>query len=368
MYDEHLLPPGARLLHIGPPKTGTTAIQQGFHQIRDQLEQHGVRYAGRGSRPREAVEALVSDGRRSKLAAWDRLVAEVDGYGDLRVCVSNEQFAAATPEQAARAVAELGGEGAHVVMTVRPIAALLPSQWQQRVRRRFQMIGYDDWLREVLDGQPGQRSHDHFWNLHDVSAQLDRWGAAEPGRVTVIASDERDRDYLPRVFEGLLGLPEGLLVPPADRSNRSLDHAEAELLRALDDVAAAREWPRDWYLTEVKERVSKRLRAMPRQTAYPILLPDWAADRVAELDQQRADLLAGAGFRVIGDPTQLTATSPRIRPADQPAPAVPVETAASVAATVLESALAAPGRDTTSDVPDAPIQRTGRFGRLGRRS
>lgn len=370
MYDEHLLPPGARLLHIGPPKTGTTAIQQAFRAIRGELGQHGVRYAGPGARPREAVYALVSEGRRGDLAAWDRLVAEVEEYGDDRVLVSNEQLAAATPGQAARAVAELGGERAHVVMTARPVAALLPSQWQQRVRRQFQMVGYDDWLREVLDGEPGQRFHHHFWNLHDLSSQLERWGAAaDPSRITVIVSDERDRDYLPRVFEGLLGLPEGLVVPEVERSNRSLDHAEAELLRALDVVAQERAWPREWYLNDIKERVSRRLRALPRQAAYPILLPDWAADRVVELDRQRIELLQRSGVRVIGDPANLTAAAPRTRPTGQPAPTVPVETAVAVAETVLESVLAGDADEAPAPVVSAEtVPRPGLLARLSRRA
>lgn len=345
MYDEFLLPPGARLLHIGPPKTGTTAIQQAFHAARAKLPEYGVRYAGRGSRPRDAVHALLSDGRRAPLKAWNALAAEVAGAGDMRVCISNEQFAGADARAAARAVAELGGPQVHVVMSVRPIAALLPSQWQQRVRRSFQMIGYDDWLREVLEGEPGQPHHDHFWSLHDLPRQLERWGsAAAPERVTVLVPDESDREFLPRIFEGLLGLPEGLLVAPADRSNRSLDLAEAELLRSLDAMAAEQGWPKARYVAEIKEPISKRVRSLPRQTTYPILLPAWARDRVVELEHLRADTLRASAVRIIGEPDSLRDTDPRIRPADERELALPVATTAAVVGQIVRSQLGRDGR------------------------
>ena len=39
------------LLHIGPAKTGSTAMQHAMFQVREQLAEHGVHYVG--SRPHE---------------------------------------------------------------------------------------------------------------------------------------------------------------------------------------------------------------------------------------------------------------------------------------------------------------------------
>ena len=44
------LPEGAVLLHIGPYKTGSTAIQQALFDQRDVLAEHGVLYPGRWRR------------------------------------------------------------------------------------------------------------------------------------------------------------------------------------------------------------------------------------------------------------------------------------------------------------------------------
>ena len=46
MTDPLLLPEGCRLIHIGPHKTGTTALQWAMHVARDSLHEQGVHYAG----------------------------------------------------------------------------------------------------------------------------------------------------------------------------------------------------------------------------------------------------------------------------------------------------------------------------------
>ena len=310
MFEEHRLPPGARLIHVGPPKTGTTAIQSAFVRVRDELPELGVHYAGRGSRPRAAAAALtgvgVSARQRPSMAAWEALVQEVRDAGPLRVCISNEQFAAADDDAANRLVNDLGGNDAHVVMVVRPLDALLPSQWQQRVRKRRNMIDYDAWLRLVLADRPDDEHHRHFWRMHDLAAQIDRWTTASPERVLTVVSDEVDRGFLPRLFEGMLDLPEGLLVPAENRANRSLDMTGAELLRALDQTAQEHDWEPEVYLEDLKPRISKYLRGRPSDGINPIALPEWALDRVSELNATRVRVLESTSVRVIGDPGTLT--------------------------------------------------------------
>jgi hypothetical protein len=343
MYEEHLLPPSTRLIHIGPPKTGTTAVQSAFQRVRDRLPDHGVHYAGPGSRPRAAVTALTrfAPGVETDMTAWDELSHEVRAAGDLRVCISNEGFAKANWDQAARAAADLGGDRAHVVMVVRPLGALLPSQWQQRVRRRRTMISYDAWLRIVLGDTPDREHHPHFWVMHDLPDQIERWSAAtSPDRVHVVVSDEADRSFLPRLFEGFLGLPEGLLVPGQERANRSLDLAEAELLRALDRMADERGWRSDLWEGDLKQAFSKALRAAPPVAPLPITLPEWAEQRVEELNEHRRSTLATAKVDVIGDPDSLVSATRR-SPVEAPPEAITVhlEVATALAGTMVDGML-----------------------------
>src|SRR6478609_10604574 len=53
-----LLPAGTRLIHIGHPKSGSTALQVAFARERTGLAEHGVVYPGRGHRAAEAGWAM----------------------------------------------------------------------------------------------------------------------------------------------------------------------------------------------------------------------------------------------------------------------------------------------------------------------
>ena len=125
------LPEGSRLVHIGPHKTGSTAIQVAFQEARDELVEHGVVYAsGRGHRPDKAGWALGIRGRpagseQPPMKHWKALVRQVADAGDQRVCVSNEDFGRATPQQIKRLVRDLGGEAVHVVAVARRLDVLL---------------------------------------------------------------------------------------------------------------------------------------------------------------------------------------------------------------------------------------------------
>jgi len=106
--DDLTLEAGARLLHIGPHKTGTTAIQGAFDLARGRLAEYGVVYAGAARQPMRATLAVT--GRPAMLgeaqpdmAYWDRLVHSIRAAGDQRVVISSEFFADGDDEAARRA-------------------------------------------------------------------------------------------------------------------------------------------------------------------------------------------------------------------------------------------------------------------------
>ena len=82
-----LLEPGTRLLHVGPHKTGTTAIQGALHLARERLAAEGVVYPGRGRQPLWPILAVTGQpallgGPRPEISYWDNLVREVRAAGD----------------------------------------------------------------------------------------------------------------------------------------------------------------------------------------------------------------------------------------------------------------------------------------------
>ncbi len=310
-----LLPEGACLLHIGPYKTGSTAIQASMHGAREQMLEHGVLYPGTGHRATRAGWGLIGQtprGRRAAtIAEWEALVDEVRGAPELRVCVSTEDFGRVGPKHVARIVDDLGPDRLHVLAVVRRLDRLLPSQWQQRAQS-FHSLTYEEYLREVLAERLEHPSARAFWASHRVEATVDRW-LAQLGaeRFTLLVADESDRDLLPRTFEAMLGLPAGLLRADG-RSNPSLTYNGIELLRRVNEEFAAHEWPDRLYRQMVQSGMVGAVRHAPRSPHdVPIpTLPAWAEQRVTELSAARAAAVAALPVRVVGDPRQLATVEP----------------------------------------------------------
>jgi hypothetical protein len=305
--DDLTLAPGARLLHIGPHKTGTTAIQGAFHLARPRLAEHGVFYAGADRQPMRATLAVT--GRpamlgesRPDMAYWDKLVRDVRAAGDQRVVISSEFFADGDDEAARRVVADLGGPRVHVVVTLRPLVRVMPSQWQQYLQNGLR-TPYPEWLDGMLRKPPYDQPTPTFWQRHRHDKLIARWAAAAGApNVTVIVVDGSDRLALLRTFQSLLGLPPGFLVPEDDVVNRSLTLAEAEVVRQLNEEFKRREWAGASYARFMRYGAVRQMKGRrPLPGEPPIATPAWALERMAEISAEMTGAIAALGVRVVGD-------------------------------------------------------------------
>lgn len=308
----HPLPDGTHLLHIGPQKTGSTALQAAMHRARGTLAEHGVCYPGPGPRPREAAAAGLgfrrNDGRRKRDDdAFQRLLRQVHDPSFRRVCVSLEAFGRATDEQIHRIVDQLGGEKPHVLAVARRYDTLMPSQWQQRVKSQMALT-YEEWLRIVLGDDHEEPRWVNVWVPHDTVSLVRRWSAVVgPENLTLIIGDERDRDRLPRTVEMMLDLPEGTIDTSVGRSNQSLTYPQVELLRRLNVAFHERGWKHSDYHGLVRRGLVPRLLegSAPTTEARIPPLPGWARERLVELSERRIEGLRDLPVRVIGDPEAL---------------------------------------------------------------
>ena len=302
------LPEGTHLLHIGPQKTGSTAIQAAMHASREKLLEHGVVYPGPGPRPREAAEVGLGfrrlDGKpKEDQSAWHELLRQVHEPGHRRVCVSLEAFGRANDEQARRVVEELGGDRPHVLAVARRYDSLMPSQWQQRVKSQMN-LSYEEWLRIVLgEPDPDEPRWSNVWVPHDTVRLIERWTAlVGPENFTLVIGDEANRAQLPRTFEALLDLPEGMLDPAGVRQNQSLTYSQVEVVRQLNIAFDRNGWSHADYHDLVRHGVVPRLLSAPAPAGEPRIpaLPDWARERIVELSDQRIADLANVPVRVVG--------------------------------------------------------------------
>jgi hypothetical protein len=318
VFDRDLLiPEGGLLLHIGPHKTGTTAIQGALRQARPELVGHGVVYAGNVRQHQMAALALTGGGGMkgappARARDWELLVEQVRAADRQRVIVSSEFFDEADEEMARRAVDELSGERVHVVVTLRPLAKILPSAWQQYVRNGI-TVPYHSWLDGMLNQAPYDRPTPSFWRRHRHAELVDRWASVVgPDRVLVIVVDESDPDALMRTFEAMVGLPPGVLEPESGWTNRSFTAAETELVRDFNVRFRLRRWPEPIYNRVIRlGTLTQMQRRVPKPDEPGIATPKWAIDRANELAAEASTRIAASGVRLLGDLAALSAVQPK---------------------------------------------------------
>jgi hypothetical protein len=359
------LPPGSVLVHIGPYKTGTTAVQSSLHEHRAELVAAGVTYPGHYHRQMRPSWALLGRSRlgepRVPESEWDAMVAEVRAAPG-RVVVSSEDFASASSQQAQRLVEDLGADRVHVLVTARRLDALLRSAWQERVKSVNETRTYDAWLREVLAPERDGEAARTFWHNHGLQGLLQRWSAVlPPDRVIVLVNDEDDPRLQPGTFEQLLGLPEGLLSP-GPHTNTAQSMERIEFCRQVNLAVTRRDWVGSARLNGPRRGLLAGLRSIPLtldETPIP-RLPGWTGPRLAELSAERAATVAASGARVVGDPDLLrTVEVAEAVGAQDPPEWMPVSAAAGAVeeafARVLRQSRPRPAQRTTVKRPQDPL-------------
>ncbi|GAB3231976.1 hypothetical protein GCM10027447_27490 [Glycomyces halotolerans] len=354
-------------MHIGPHKTGTTAIQGALHRARKQLPKHGTTVAHKERHPMRAVLGLTGEpgmkgvGRQEPVE-WERLVADVEAAPTDRVVISSEFFADADDTAVKQAVADLGGETVHIAVTLRPLAKILPSQWQQYVQNDL-TLDYESWLDVVFNRHAQEGTSRKFWLRHRHGRLVERWAeAVGPGRVTVIVPDESDPGMLTRSFEQLLALPDGVLRPRPDQANRSLTWHEVELVRRCNEAFAARNLPPAAYHTYFRHGAVKRMKTArkPGPDEPAIVTPDWALDRSCELGAEAARQVRRLGVRVMGDLDRLAERTDGGEPPEETDPALTQAAAEAIVGAVDAAFRKQPDSRLASPVEEAPAKELAR--------
>jgi hypothetical protein len=310
--DPMTLPIGTRLLHIGPHKTGTTALQNTLIWDREKLPAQGLEYLVAGERRNANFAARAIRQRPTQklespdsvpMHLWTNLVQQAKVTAADRILISGEGFADCNQEEINRIARDLDPSRLHIAVTLRPLAKILTSQWQQYIQNNMKRASLDRFLHETLDPEP-QPTESGFWRRHRHDQLVARWSAPIGAQnLTVVVVDDREPALILRAFERMTGLREGTLTPNRNPINRSLTLAETEIVRAYYMLMEEQGFNPRVYRKGVSIRPALYLKEQrnPGPEEAKIQLPEWAAERTRHISATIVEGIRNSGVRVIGD-------------------------------------------------------------------
>jgi hypothetical protein len=316
------------VVHVGAPKSGTTFLQRTLWSLREPLREAGFTCPGTGQQEmfHAAIEvrerfAFWGQDPEALRGTWARLCQEARDFEGTSV-MSHELLAAASAEQAARALRELDGLEVHLVYTARDLARQVMSEWQERVKNGSTNSFAD--FEQVITKQLRQGdSSALFWRNHHMLEVLDRWAVGvPPERVHVVTAPPSGADpsELWHRFGEAVGFDARALDLPTSQgsSNESLGVVQVAALRRVNEALDGR-IPQPDYGRVVKRQFSQRL--LVRQgSARPVCPPELVTE-LRRLAEAVNVAVRDRGYSVHGDLADLVPALPvagAVRPDDVP--------------------------------------------------
>lgn len=305
-------------LHIGAPKTGTTALQTRLQRNASTLVEHGVLIprSRRGKRPAGLVFRASLDLTGLRLGqdpeaiagSFDELVDQVTAH-EGTVIVSHEGFVRCDDQAVARAVAELGaGADVHVVYSARELGRQLVSGWVEGLKNG----GTDELATHLERARTGDLP---LRAAFDIPVVLGRWlkhVAPERIHLVTVPPPGGDRALLWRRFADVMGLQDSWVPEEPTRTNESVGVPEAQLLLALNRALGGsnrRGGPHQRIVRRTVVGQALAGRDSPRLEVPPAEAP-WLGAAVEEW----IAWLAASGVDVVGDLEELRSPSPSPSP------------------------------------------------------
>lgn len=301
------------VLHVGTPKSGTSFIQSIVFRNQDQLHAHGVLVPGVSRSDHGSIARGVrrgdDTGAEDDWARWCAVVDEARAWPGT-VLVSNEWFSLTTGERWSAALDVLDGLDLTVVVTARDAVRQATSAWQETLKLG-RAVPLDRFVRRLENGI-GRWS----WEVLDAAELLDRWaGSLDPGRVSVVTvPHQAPRGELWTRFSRACGISPDVADTSGSFGRESVDVVAARLLEMAGPrfVEAVRDDP----LPKPRYRWIQRYVAHDLLTARSgdrIRLRDSDEQRLRERSATSAARLVDAGYRIVGDPDDLRASTAAVR-------------------------------------------------------
>ena len=322
--EEHTkaLPANSIMLHIGAHKTGTTSLQAALFAASKQLEEQGVinlvadgdETANPAARAVQRLPSSGSAGAPVDYNVWTTLVRQAQAYPNQLVSISAEAFAVSESLVIKQIVNDLGLDRLQVVITLRPLGKILPSQWQQDLHGAWLSVEFEEWLRQTLKEArpikkigPLQVPH-QFWFRHRHDALLQRWiDAVGRDRITLVVADDQRKSSLLEHFEKLLSLSAGTLTSTGITRNQSMTLPEMQIMQRYGEQLESSELGKKIVAQSRYHKALRILRKMrpENENDARLIVPAWSYERVGEIQHEMVERMQASGVAVIGTLNQL---------------------------------------------------------------
>ena len=322
--EEHTkaLPANSIMLHIGAHKTGTTSLQAALFAASKQLEEQGVinlvadgdETANPAARAVQRLPSSGSAGAPVDYNVWTTLVRQAQAHPNQLVSISAEAFAVSESLVIKQIVNDLGLDRLQVVITLRPLGKILPSQWQQDLHGAWLSVEFEEWLRQTLKEArpikkigPLQVPH-QFWFRHRHDALLQRWiDAVGRDRITLVVADDQRKSSLLEHFEKLLSLSAGTLTSTGITRNQSMTLPEMQIMQRYGEQLESSELGKKIVAQSRYHKALRILRKMrpENENDARLIVPAWSYERVSEIQHEMVERMQASGVAVIGTLNQL---------------------------------------------------------------
>jgi PAS domain-containing protein len=302
------LAPKTVYLHIGLHKTGTTYLQNLMRANHENMAEQDVEFTVVQGEPLQIFAVWDLQGRRPRGSddkriggAWPALVEAVNTSGHATALISEERLSLCSIKQLRKAVRSFPDSEVHVIVTVRDLARVLVSAWQEDVKND-KIWTWREYADAAADPAMVNRTPARaFWVRQDVVKICEAWEAAVPASrlhiVTVPQPPAPSRLLVDR-FASVVGFDPGLFTEEPFWNNELVGVAGTEVIRRINERMEGRLNQRQ-YDHAIKAAIVPMLakRTEPVRFTLPEEEMGWVGERADEMIR----VLRARGYPVVGD-------------------------------------------------------------------
>jgi hypothetical protein len=299
------------VIHPGFHKSGTTALQQSLHTNRELLKSYGLTYPFPRHRAHHRLAWSLSGkvwgwrnrgGSGESPRLWAKAVRSINRSNSQNIIISSEFFSELDIEKIKQIKNEIKNHEIQVLFTLRPLAKLLSSSYQQYLKYGLK-ADYEEWLHSILDNPGESKLSPTFWRRHFHGKVISKWSEVfGSSNVTILIVDESKPEFLFNEANKFFELPADTLKSEDSGLNRSLTTEEIAFLLELNRrFPKERSW--DEYQVFIRNGFIREItdNSTVATGKEKLLTPKWAVDSANSLGAASKGEILDLGVTVIGD-------------------------------------------------------------------